>query len=446
MRYFSLVLAFVCIAGCATRADRWQLRQVTHDAASHHNLSAQGKAFSPDGQWLCYDRNIGAIRDSSLICRVNVVTGEDEVAYDAASVPELGPGIAAASYLPDRDAIIFIHGPAKATGLRYEQFRRFGAIVRPGADGIQYADARDVTPPYTPGALRGGTHVHDPGGPGNEWIGFTYNDMIMKELEDRTGETRNLRTIGVTRLGIPVHVDKDAENWDGLGFSVVLVPVVPKPAPGSDQISRAEGDGWIGAQGYVRDGRRRFGRAFVGTLAEGKRDVFIVDIPEDITVPGALGPLEGTDSAFPAPPAGTEIRRLTRLGTVNGYVRANSQGTWLAFLAGDTHGLNQLFVITPSGEGLAQVTALPDGVGTDPCWHPSGRWLAVGDNKMLYRVVVGKSKDSPTPRPLLSKALLPGNLKGLSFAPDGARLAFNMDTGGQQQIFVLERRALQANR
>jgi len=39
-------------------------------------------------------------------------------------------------------------------------------------------DARDLTPPFTPGALRGGSHIHvwDSAG---EWASFTYEDHVL---------------------------------------------------------------------------------------------------------------------------------------------------------------------------------------------------------------------------------------------------------------------------
>lgn len=38
-------------------------------------------------------------------------------------------------------------------------------------------DAMDITAPYTPGALRGGSHVHV-FSPNGELVSFTYNDRF----------------------------------------------------------------------------------------------------------------------------------------------------------------------------------------------------------------------------------------------------------------------------
>ncbi|MBO0206272.1 hypothetical protein, partial [Vibrio alginolyticus] len=80
------------------------------------------------------------------------------------------------------------------------------------------------------------------------------------------------------------------------------------PQPGSDDISRAYEEGWIGEQGYLRtDGsRQRRASAFIGdTRAENGEviaEIFRLDLPErpeDYAVAGDL-PIEGTDSTMPA--------------------------------------------------------------------------------------------------------------------------------------------------
>jgi hypothetical protein len=125
-------------------------------------------------------------------------------------------------------------------------------------------DARDVTPPFTPGALRGGTHRHEPDATG-KWVGYTYNDQIMHALG------KDLRTIGVTQLGNPVKTDRDpkGENHDGEGWSVLVVRVTPDPKPGSDEINQAASDSWVGTHGYQRaDGKRQLARAFLGRVKD----------------------------------------------------------------------------------------------------------------------------------------------------------------------------------
>ena len=126
----------------------------------------------------------------------------------------------------------------------------------------------------------------------------------------KTGKHLDLRTIGVTKLGHRVDVPPSPQFLShGEGFSALVVVVTPEPQPGSDEISHAASDSWVGRNGYRRaDGGRQLARAFIGTTrdknGEPLDELYIVDIPEDITKPGPLGPLEGTDTSFPMPPAG----------------------------------------------------------------------------------------------------------------------------------------------
>ncbi|GAA4005350.1 hypothetical protein GCM10022631_15750 [Deinococcus rubellus] len=82
---------------------------------------------------------------------------------------------------------------------------------------------------------------------------------------------------------------------------------VNAPTPGSDEVNRAYEEGWVGAGGYVKaDGQRqRHAIAFLGDTIDsaGKKltEVFIADLPEDVTRAGAA-PLQGTATTLPSPP------------------------------------------------------------------------------------------------------------------------------------------------
>ncbi|MBI5094631.1 MAG: DUF3748 domain-containing protein [Candidatus Hydrogenedentes bacterium] len=437
-KLFTVALIAVYADIIPAHGESWSLRQLTTDTTANHGITIAGTPFSADGQWICYDSAKASIRDASLIKLVNVAAGMQVTVYDAKSVPGAGPGVAAVRYFPGEDRrVIFIHGPVKSTGLTYERWRRFGAIVDTRTHALTHADARDVTPPFTPGALRGGTHVHVPGGPSNQWIGFTYDDAVMTAEGESIGKNWDVRTVGVTRLGIPVHVDADAENWDGAGFSVVLAQVTPDPRPGTDDLRRAEGDCWVGREGYEKEGKLQMARAFVGTLSDGARDVFVVDIPDDITDAGAA-PLEGTKHTYPAPPKGTTLRRLTRVGTVSGDVRSKADGTLLVFHAKDSTAKEQLFSMPTTGGAAVPLTAFADGVNSDACFHSSDQWLAVASGNRLYRVYLVKAGDTPRVESFYDGPL-PGPPMNLSFSPDGSRLAMNLAVNGVQQVFVLER-------
>lgn len=446
-----LIFPFLVMAVSSMASER----QITNDPNTNCVLDYNHN-FSPDGQWLVFDTRPfdRDILYSTSIEKVHVVTGERVVLYRAPDpVPDLGPGVAAVSYFPLRDEVIFIHGPFTRTRLKYEKTRRTGAIVPgDGSGGVTWADARDVTPPFTPGALRGGTHRHDPGGPDGRWIGFTYDDQVMAEYGRKVGRDLHLRTLGVTHLGAPVAVDEDSagENRSGAGFSVVVVRVTPKDEldgnPGTDAIYRAQDDQWVGRRGYRKlDGTWQLARGFIGVMRvpDGRgemRDhdeVFVVDIPDDITRPGPDGPLEGTEATFPSPPAGTTQRRLTHTERgCYGLVRSASDGSALSFLSRDENGKPQVFTISPLGSEMRQVTSFPTGVQEAARWLPDDRHFVtvVDDQVVVVEIGTGHS------RPLTDSGR--GRPFGLVLSPDGRLVAFNrtVESGGAKtnEIFVAD--------
>lgn len=371
--------------------------QISKDYKKNFDLDGRHN-FSPDDKWLVYDtRPIkGGIDECKTIEKINVETGEVVVLYDTNIPIRYGPGVGAASFSPLEEKVIFIHGLQNNSVERpYEQWRRTGVIIKENhLDSPIFMDARDVTGPYTPGALRGGTHDHEWSGDG-KWIGFTYNDAIMKEFEDRTGEQWNLRTIGVSKPIREVKVDNnDDENVDGKWFSVLVVSVVPNPTPGSDEISYAAGDSWIGSQGYQDQNKKwQRARAFLGTIRNdmGKSidEVFVVDIPEIIDKPGNLGPLEGTLSTFPNPPEGTLQRRLTFTADTQypgclGTLRCSKDGNFIAYRKKDDDGIIQVFLISPLGGKSVQVTHHISDVQSPVRWSPNGDHIYyVNDNSII---------------------------------------------------------------
>ncbi len=427
-------------------------KQITHDLSYHHDLDNNDN-FSPDGKWLVYDTRTddGGIAESARIERVNIETGEKQVLFHIDGNAKWGPGAGAVSYSPKENNVVFIHGLSHSTQDNpYQQWRRTGVIINDAHPNVPiYMDARDVTPPYTPGALRGGTHRHEWSGDG-QWIGFTYNDAILKALEDSTGQKRNLRTIGVSKKIRPVNVEKNDENVSGEWFSALVVRVVSNPKPGSDEISHAASDSWVGLNGYVTPtGNRQMARAFLGTVKDrnGKDvpEVFVVDIPADITQPGPLGPLEGTDDDFPMPPKGATQRRLTFTANTphpgcSGIVRASADGGQLAFVAKDAKGINQIFTISPNGGITRQLTECASDITGNLRWHPDGKHITyvyegsivlceTGDGAFKERIqmLTEPSEAAPT---------------NLIWSADGKMLAFNRlvkNDGGMatQQVFVL---------
>jgi hypothetical protein len=447
---FVLLLAAMLATG---RLAKGAERQITQGSHMHHFLDNNDN-FSPDDRFLVFDTRTvaGGIAASQMIAKLEIATGQITPLYRSPNSNAFGPGVGAASFAHDRNEVIFIHGPLHPTDRsnQYEQFRRIGALAAGDGSGtIRFADARDNVPPFTPGALRGGTHRHELSGDGN-WIGFTYNDAVMRDYGQKIGRDLDLRTLGVTRLGHRVAVPESAQfPRHADGFSVTIVTVTPNPEPGSDEISRAAGDSWVGRDGYVNgDGRRRRARAFIGTTrsANGHAldELYIVDIPDDITRPGPWGPLEGTDHSFPAPPAGTSQRRLTYTGTrmfpgCEGIVRASHDGRQIAFRMQDDQGQWQIYLISPLGGVPRQVTFIAGGVDGGPRWHPSGNAIVcVAGTRVIATVV--------KPGPLLGKSCVLSDREPAPFAlvwsHAGKTIAYNRmvqdDAGPQAQIFVVQ--------
>jgi hypothetical protein len=429
--------------------------QLTNDLTYNHDLDNNDN-FSSDNQWLIYDTRTddGGIGTSAKIEKVNVKTGEKKVVYEIKNNQAFGPGVGAASYSPVRNQIVFIHGLRNVTEENpYQQWRRTGVMIDElNPNNLIFIDARDTVFPFTKGALRGGTHRHEFSGDGN-WIGFTYNDAILKALEDSTGENHNLRTIGVSKKGKSVNIiDKNnGENLSGEWFSALVVSVVSKPKIGSDEISKAASDSWVGKYGYLKpNGKRQLARAFIGTIknenGENIDEVFIVDIPENIEIDGEYGFLEGSETDLPKPPKGTFQRRLTftsktaHAGCI-GIVRSTLEGNLLAFLAKDSKNMNQIFTISPNGGGLKQITFHESNVEGSIRWHPSGKSIFYIWNGSICEVEIN-NKDFNKRLKIISKPINPSP-SNLVLSHEGKILAFNRlienPTNGlkSKQIFLI---------
>lgn len=395
MYWYLLVILILFSVACSNKIEEVQ---ISNDYTKNFDLDGRHN-FSPNDQWLVYDTRPaeGGIAACETIEKINIETGEVKVLYRTNDSHSYGPGVGAASYSPIEEKVIFIHGLQNCSAKRpYEHWRRTGVIIDEKYPNVPiFMDARDVTPPFTAGALRGGTHDHEWSGDG-AWVAFTYNDEIMKVLQDKTGESWNLRTIGVSKPIGPIKVDHhpDGENVDGLWYSVLVVRVVPSPKPGSDQISNASGDSWIGVRGYqTPDNKWQRARAFLGTVqnqqGESVPEVFVVDIPEKINQPGDDGPLEGTVSSFPMPPKGTVQRRLTFTAEMKypgclGTLRCSEDGKHIAYRQKDKNGIIQVFLISPLDGDSVQVTYHESDVQSTVRWNPDGRFIYyVWDNSII---------------------------------------------------------------
>ena len=435
-RLIGVLLTVVTIAACTPSEPQVKMVQLTN-GAYNHDLDNNDN-FSPDGKWLAYDTRtgIGGIGGSPSVERVNLETGKIEELFAVKENHSWGPGAGAVSYHPSENKVIFIHGLNRCSEKNpYQQWKRTGVIVEDNHPNVPiYMDARDVTMPFTPGALRGGTHRHEWSKDG-KWVGYTYNDAILKALEDSTGKTLNLRTVGVSTRLRPVLVDKsgEGENVSGEWYSVLVVRVVTNPAPGSDEVSNAASDSWVGTGSYLnKEGKRQVARAFVGKVrSKGNQPVdelFVVDIPDSINQPGEFGPLEGTPTTFPMPPKGTVQHRLTYTAEsahpgCGGVVRSSSDGKWIAYLAADSKGVQQIFLISPDGGSSRQITEHPAGVQSCARWSSNNQSICyVTENS----IVICKISDEPFEKRF--RRITPTSKEELSnivWSADGKTVAFN---------------------
>lgn len=421
-------------------------RQVT--CAAHGHMLTNTAVWSPDSRWIVYDTRSspdGSIFDGTRIERVEVDSGRIELLYESRN----GACCGVVTSSPGDDRVVFILGPEHPTAdWQYDPARRQGVVVRAAQPGvIQRLDARDLVPPFTAGALRGGSHVHT-FSPDGRLVSFTYEDLVLDGPPPAGSVTgspreRNLRGIGVSVCGKPVQVPRTHErNHDGTCFSVLVTRLTDEPSPGSDEIRKAFEEAWIGTHGYLRpDGtRQRYALAFQGHVVVhdaafgGPRmisEVFVCDLPDDPAALAVSGEklLEGTSTLRPSPPFGVIQRRLTftadrsypGIDGLRHWLRSSPDGSQIAFLMRDDLGVVQIFTVSPNGGRPAQVTRDAWHVASSFSWSPDGRWIAyVADGSVFVVDVAGGESMRLTDRTI---APLP-RPEACVFSSDGRRIAF----------------------
>lgn len=387
--------------------------------------------WSPDGEWIAYDTRsdpAGDTFDGTRIEMVHVRTKEVRVLYESKNGAHCG----VVTWHPTEPKVVFILGPEHPTpDWLYGPTHRQGVIVDARSPGVAAnLDARDLTPPFTPGALRGGSHVHV-FSPDGRLVSFTYEDHV---LATGTGDS-NQRTVGVSVIGRPVRVPRThPRNHDGEAFSVLAART------GGD-LTRAFEEAWVGANGYVRpDGtRQRYALAFQGHVrtaaGETISEVFLADLPDDLSAPSD-GPLEGTATRRPAPPRGMTQRRLTFTKGLAGprhWLRSSPDGTRIGFLMADDAGVVQLWTVSPTGGPPVQVTRNAHPVASAFTWHADGRRVAfVMDGSVCVTDVATSATTRLTPR-----TAYPPRPEACVFSPDGSRIAFVRWVDGANQICVV---------
>ncbi|MGK0602544.1 DUF3748 domain-containing protein [Yokenella regensburgei] len=405
------------------------MKQVTF-ASRHHQLT-NTRTWTPDSRWLVFDvRPSGASFTGETIERVNVDSGETEVIYRATD----GAYVGVVTVHPQEEKYVFIHGPEHPDAhWQYDFHHRRGVVAHAGV--TTNLDAMDITPPFTPGALRGGSHVHVYS-PNGEYVSFTYNDHVMHERDTAL----DLRNVGVaTPFGPVIPAGGHPREYAGSHWCVLVSQTTPAPVPGSDDINRAYEEGWVGNHAL----------AFIGdtlsTQGEKVPELFIVHLPQDEKGWKLAGstPLQGTSETLPAPPSGVVQTRLTFThqrvfpGLVNvprHWVRASPQASEITFLMRDDAGIVQLWLISPQGGEPRQLTRVAGGIQSAFNWHPSGRALGFVLNNRIACCDAQTGEVSY----LTEKHGNPPSADAIVFSPDGRQIAWMEEVSGFRQLWVTE--------
>ncbi|RRN77936.1 DUF3748 domain-containing protein [Pseudoxanthomonas sp. SGD-10] len=427
-----------------------QEKQITFDEKGH--LLNHTQVFSPDGRWVVYDtRNDDSkIGSTSTIEMVNIETGEIKELYHTQNQTEYGPGVGAATFSPTENKVIFIQGIRNSNKEKpYGFTRRNGVaidVVNPG--NPIYMDARDIIPPFTAGALRGGTHAHSWSGDGSMVV-FTYNDYVIEQLSKNDTTVQDLRMVGVMfPKKVLVKEDTAFENNNGEMFSVIISEVKENLEPGTDEIDRAFDECWIGTDGYINAAGKRIKKAvaFQGNVrdAQGniKTEIFIVDLPEDLTKPGEY-PLEGTERVRPGLPQGVQQRRLTHLANgVQGprhWLRSTPDGSVILFLSRDGDGFINVFSASVNGGEEIQITRNKFDVQSGINLSPDGKYVSyVAENAIFVtEITTGKSTQLTESTDDSSKPV-----GAVMWSPNGEKLVYNRyvqsENGNYLQVFSLD--------
>lgn len=438
-----IVLYLCCLQSCMNTKNQVKENETVVNITDspkgytlHHN-----SVFSKGGQWIVFDgRNDDTkIGETAIIGLVNVETGEERIVYQTNNQTIYGPGVGAASFSPARDRLAFIHGLPNADQEKpYDITRRTGVAVDLDKPMTPvFLDARDMTTPYTPGSLRGGTHSHCWSGDG-AMLSFTYNDELVEP---------QLRGVGVM---LPhdgkVEVDEVAGNNHGEMYAVIVSDVVAEPRPGSDEINKAFDECWIGRKGYRTSDNRevRYAVAFQGNVAneQGKTvtEIFIVDIDEekikeDMSAVGNVG-------ERPKVPKGIRQRRLTygaNLSDFRHWLRASEDGQYIYALAKDENGNNQVIRCAVNRGELSFVTNNPFSISSPFNLCRDGKKITFVAENNVFVYDMDRNESIQLTRNDLKEQRVVGTP---SFSPNGDFVVYNQYERMRDKEYLQIKRAI----
>ena len=399
-------------------------------------ILTNANVWSADGQWIVFDTRsdpAGSVFDGTRIQAVHVETHEIRTLFESRH----GACCGVVTCHPTEMKVVCILGPEFPTAeWSYGPSRRQGIVIN--FDGrVQNLDARDLDPPFTPGALSGGSHLHMWHNKG-DWISFTYEDEVLGRTgvppvsvcnspcsvdggtvgtpalaRNRPDAGIRLRNIGIAYPDRPVTVPKThPRNHDGDYFCKLITRSAANPLVESDEISRACEEAWVGAT------RRLAFQGTVHTAAGPVVEVFLVELLRSGFAQHRL--TRTTHRQFP----GVQGPRH--------WLRSSSDGSKIGFFMKDELGVAQFWTLSPRGGEPQQVTDGPLPMASAFTWHPDGRSVAC--------IVDGSVSLIDTVSGTVTRLSAKGELRpeACVFSPDGARIAFVRTVDGVNQVTIVE--------
>ena len=367
------------------------------------HILTNANVWSADGQWILFDTRsdpAGSDFDGTRIQAVHVESRKVRTLYESRNGAHCG----VVTCHPSEMKAVFILGPEHKTAeWSYGPSRRQGIVIDFDG-GVSNLDARDLVPPFTPGALRGGSHVHV-WHPKGDWVSFTYEDEVLKDGQ---------RNIGVAMPGAVSVSKTHPRNHDGDYFSKVITRTTANPRLDSDEISRACEEAWIGTT------RRLAFQGTVHTAAGPVLEVFLIELLRSGFVQHRL--------------TRTTHRKYPGIQGPRHWLRSSPDGSKIGFFMKDDRGVAQFWTMNPAEREPRQVTDSAMPMASAFTWHPDGRRVTcvVDSSVSLIDTVRG------TVTRLTANTTEPPRPEACVFSPDGSRIVFVRTLGGSNQICVVE--------
>jgi hypothetical protein len=397
---------------------------------SGHTIANRG-CWTADGRAILFDRRDDETRFDSTSIMLALLDPASSATLNGKSAycsPD-GSCCGVPTCSPVDDRIVFIHADEPLSDdWQYCAWHRRGVIMRLSQpETASNLDARDVVPPFTPGALRGGTHLHTFNHNATAIVS-TYEDHILATRDDNQAEA-NRRGIAVHVLSTPVTVPKTHQcNHDGASFTTFVSQLTDHPIAGSDEISMATGEAWL-----VGPGNRI---AMQGTVVErrGKScvEIFLITLPNrlgDLCIAGDH-PLPGTPTTRPGVPAGVTQQRLTftserafpGIAGPRHWAVGSPDGSRIGFYLRDDNGSVQFWTVSPDSGETIQVTHNAPEPTSPFTWHPDGSHITyVADGSVM--LVNARNGNYRRLTPQLPIADGPTH-HACAFSPDGSSIAY----------------------